>query len=503
MNGSRRAIAGLLLGAAALTACGTTVRSSVTTGSTQSGAGDVSGIAPANANGAVPAGVTPVDSGTAKVTSDHSPGAHGVPSFDGGVSSAGAPAAVTLGPGVRADSVAIGLTIQSNNATVSSIAAAYNVQLPDTRAAYDALVSYINNHGGVGARKLRPIYYTYDSSASTADQIGQAACAHFTEDTSVFAALDAISVDSFNSCMQKRGRVMLPYGLYFGGEATWKRYPNVVAADGLPFNSAGKTLGDYLVRSGFLSKSTRVGAIVRSSADLAESYQKGFVPILARAGLKVTEAHYVRDPQAASDISGYTADISSAVLKFRSSGVDRVVFFDTGSYAALVFSQNAEQQGYRPHYGFMSLNSIVALQGSGSAAPRAQMTGAQGVSWEMNADGLATSRTRSGQQCDAIMKAAGIAATDAGTEASYLKTCQTFFLFKAAADLAGRSLNRDSFLASVDGFGSSFLATNTWNGLTQLSFGHHGGVSVYRPFAYREGCSCFAVSGAVQPVAAS
>jgi len=414
-----------------------------------------------------------------------------------------ATAGLSLGPGVDAKTITVGFTIQDNNATVSSIASTYNVQLADNRGAYEALVHYYNAHGGIDGKTLRPIYYTYDPTSGTADQIGQAACATFTEDHQIFAALDTFGSNAFNTCLQQRGRVMVQYGLYFGSRSTWTKYSNEVAADGLPLDDGGLILAEHLATSGFLSKSTHLGAIVRSSPDLTTAYKDGFVPALAKYGLKVDQTQYIRDAQAASDISGYTADISSAVLKFRSSGIDRVVFLDSGSYAATVFSQTAEQQHYRPRYGFSSLNSIVGLQGSNSTAPQQQLAGAQGVSWETQADGLAKTPTSSAKQCLAILKKGGVVPTDAGTEASYLKTCQTFFLFKAAADVAGTDLNRDTFINAIERLGSTYVATNTWDGMTHFGAGDRSGVSVYRPFDYHSNCSCFRVSGAIQSVGSS
>jgi hypothetical protein len=489
-----------------LTACGSTVTTTPASTSGEPGTlaqGSAQAEAAAGTGGLGPQPPAQSRAGsTAPGTTPSQPDSPQLPA--GGAPNTGSAAGVRVGPGVKTKTIDIGLTFQDNNATASSIASAYNVQLADNRGAYEALIRYINTHGGVAGRQLRPTYYTYDPTSGTGDQIGQAACAHFTEDADVFAALDPLSGSrAFDSCMQRRGRVMVEYGLYFGSRPRWETYPNQVAADGLPFDDGGRILAESLASTGFLTSTTPLGAVVRSSADLTYAYKNGFVPALAKRGLRVSQTQYIRDAQSSSDISGYTADISSAVLKFRSSGINRVVFFDTGSYAALVFSQNAEQQSYHPRYGFSSLNSIVALQGSGSAAPKQQMVGAQGVSWETHADGLSKARTRSAQQCIDILKAAGVIASDAGTEASYLKTCQTFFLFKAAADSAGRDLNRDTFVAAVERLGSSFVATNSWNGATRFGARDHSGVSVFRPFAYREACSCFVPSGGVQPVDAS
>ena len=490
-----------LLVAALTTACGSTVQMTSRTGygdltaSSPGAAGSVLGPGQSSPDGSSPAGV-PAGSGASGAPV--AGGADVVPPGSDGASLG------RLGPGVSAKTITIGLTVQQNSAAVSSIASTYNVQLADNAGAYAALVAWVNKHGGVGGRTLKPVWFSYDPTSGNGDQLGQAACSRFTEDSQVFAALDTFNGSStFNQCMQQRGRLMLQYGLYFGTRASWQRYSNEVSAEGLPLDDAGRLLADHLSSTGFLSRTTKVGAIVRGSADLKAAYEQGFVPALARHGLKVEQAQVVRDAQDSSELAGYTTDISSAVLKFQSLGIDRVVFFDSGSYAALVFSQTADKQQYHPRYGFTSLNSVVALSGSGSAAPQDQMVGAQGISWETNADGLQTTRTTSATLCLSILRAAGITPSDAGTEASYLKTCQTFFLFRAAAEKAGPELTRDSFLAAVEGLGSSFVGTNTWGGATRFGPDDHSGASVFRPFAYDPGCSCFAVSGPARPVGAS
>jgi len=494
MRSTRRVCATLAI-AALLAACGSTVQATST-----STVGEP-GLSPGTSTGSAvqpEQGGTPVGSGTTTRpigSAAPQPGIADVPG-PGGLASG-----VRLGPGVDATTIRVGFTIQDNNATVSALASTYNVGLADNRGAYEALVRYVNAHGGVAGRKLSPVFHTYDPTDGTGDQIGQAACARFTEDAQVFAAVDAMfGSGAFNSCMQQRGRLMLQYGLFFGSSSAWRKYPNQVAAEGLPYDDAGRILADQLARTGFLSRTTRLGAVVRNSHEMTEAYQQGFVAALTRLGLKVEQTHFVRDSQSSSDISGYTSDISSAVLKFSSSGINRVVFFDPGSYAALVFTQTADKQQYRPRYGFTSLNAIVTLAGENGTAPREQMVGAEGVSWEIIADGLTKSRTPSARRCLAILREADIVPTDAATEGSYLKTCQAFFLFKTAADAAGRGLNRDTFIAAVERLGSSFESTNTWDGRTAFGPGDHSGASVFRPFAYREACSCFQVSGPAQKV---
>jgi hypothetical protein len=495
---STRRVGALLVGLFVLTACGSTVQYSGSIASNDLG---------------LPSGQSTPGASNELETGPGSSGQQTMPtaarvvqampsSAAGQVDAAGRPvtvAATALGPGVSATSIRVGFTIQQNSAAVSSIASTYKVQLPDNRAADAALVNYVNAHGGVAGRKLLPTYFSYDPSSGNADTIGQAACASFTQDKQVFAALDAfVPNNTFNSCMQKAGRLMLEYGLWFGSSSSWARYRNEVAADGLPFDQSATLLAEHLASTGFLSSSTKLGVLVRSSADLTEAYSRGFVPALTRLGLKVDQTVYMRDAQAESDISGYTSDISSAVLKFASNGINRVVFFDTGSYSALVFSQTAQQQRYHPLYGLTSLNGIVTFDGNSSYA--SQMTGAQGISWETNADGMTKTPTHSAQRCLAILKAASIDTSNTTTDASYLETCQTFFLFKAAGDAAGATLNRGTFLNAVENLGSTFESTNTWGGATRFDAQHHSGVAMYRPFVYDQSCSCFVVSGPARPV---
>jgi hypothetical protein len=489
----------IVVGVALMTACGSTVQYA---GSARGGGlGDAPGnqglqdpgLAGPQSPGGRPLSPGAVGGTQGPVTSGQTPGGRGTTPT--------APSGLSLGPGVTAKTIRVGFSIQENNATVNSLAATYNVQLPDTRGAYEALVAYLNAHGGVAGRKLQPVYHSYDPTSGNADQLGEETCAAFTQDASVFAALDTPSgSNTYRSCMQKRGRLMLQAGLYFGSQPSWQQYPNQVAADGLPLDQGGTLLARHLVGTGFLSRSTKIGALVRSSADLKHAYQQGFVKTLATLGLNVAQAQFIQDPQDASQIGGYTSEISSAVLKFQSSGVDRVVFFDVGSYSALVFAQTADKQQYHPRYGFSSMNSITALTGSSTTAPKGQLVGAQGVSWIPQADGLPAGLTPNARLCLAILKKAGITPADSGTEGAYLQTCQTIFLFRAAADAAGANLNRDTFIRAAEGLGSAFQGTNTWDGLSRFGADDHSGVSVFRPFAYDESCSCFRVTGPVRSV---
>src|SRR5690349_22550034 len=72
------------------------------------------------------------------------------------------------------------------------------------------------------------------------------------------------------------------------------------------------------------------------------------------------------------------AQISSAVLKFRSDGVTHVLIWDDNGVATLFFMQQADNQGYRPRYGINSGNNMQVVA---QVVSKSQLTGATGIGW--------------------------------------------------------------------------------------------------------------------------
>jgi hypothetical protein len=74
---------------------------------------------------------------------------------------------------------------------------------PDVGPAIRALASYANAHGGLGGRKLIPIYRFDDGSGSWSANY-QAACEALTEDNHVFAVVSSVTApqtEEFASCL--------------------------------------------------------------------------------------------------------------------------------------------------------------------------------------------------------------------------------------------------------------------------------------------------------------
>ena len=57
---------------------------------------------------------------------------------------------------------------------------------------YQALVNYVNDHGGLLGKDIKPVYYSINPLAEMGGggSVDQAMCSDFTQDNHVFAVMD-------------------------------------------------------------------------------------------------------------------------------------------------------------------------------------------------------------------------------------------------------------------------------------------------------------------------
>ena len=178
------------------------------------------------------------------------------------------------------------------------------------------------------------------------------------------------------------------------------------------------------------------------------------------------------------------------MLRFRTVGVNRVLFLASQSPIPFTFTAAAEQQGYRPRYGVTSADFPNFLA---TNVPAAQLEGAGGIGWTRSLDlpGQAWPDVASWERCMRIMRPAGF------TEAAFGFGCDPFWLLQTA-------LNRSSvvstagFRAAIDGladaitFGSGFA--------TRFRPGEAMAVAGYRELSFNGECRCWFYSSPVRAV---
>lgn len=412
------------------------------------------------------------------------------------------------GLGVSKGAVNVGLTYTVNaDAAQESLGSSF--QVGDTKSYLDALVAHVNRTGGVKGRKLQPVFYEDDAtSGDTQDSRDQARCAFYTQDNEVFAVLDSSARENFLSCIGKRSMNIGGFEVAGYNEADFVRHPYFFNVNTLTGEKQYRGLVASLVRQKwFTGWDTDAGAPGTGKAvvgvlsvdfpQITVVTDKILLPGLARAGHQVDPDNVVRlrNPRSSAETGQVVSEIQNAVLRFRANGVTHVIIMDNAGGVTFFFSQGAEGQRYRPRYGVTTANALQGLVESGQMAVE-QARGALGLGYVPLSDlpdkdnpadrGPYTNATRKG--CLKIYSDAGIAFGDSNSEQVALGFCDKVLFFRLAASKVDGPLNRDTFRASVESLGDSFVASP----LQVSRFGpdrHYGIVRGY-DMRFDDRCSC-------------
>jgi hypothetical protein len=267
--------------------------------------------------------------------------------------------------------------------------------------------------------------------------VQQAACSRFTEDTRVDAAISYLpNMQLFEQCLAQR-KVFVVRS-YYGGrsdKAIAALGTSVRQPGGMSIENGSVALIDELGRRDYW-KGRKVGWFLPDDADHAGLESSAKVKAaLARYGVSgVTTSRY-----SPTDVQAGARAGQSAVLRFASAGIDRVIL--TGLGSTTYFMQAASSQNYVPGY---AINTDV----DPSATPlgvtdEKQLKAIAGVGWQPATDiGLGQVGTRSAGQkeCVAAMTKGGQStASDAAATVAML-ICDGFFFLDYAADRAGGSV---------------------------------------------------------------
>jgi hypothetical protein len=271
----------------------------------------------------------------------------------------------------------------------------------------------------------------------------------------------------------------------YGGLLKW---PNQLD----PNNYTG--IIDRFVAQGFFTPSTRIG-LMRSDTEATRHISDQVIkPALAAHGLKLTDEAASTPNDSASGIGEPASQISSAVLRFRTDLIDRVMFLGGTSSGGFFFMPQAESQGYRPRYFLTSWDMPYFLSAN---VPKAQLANAVGIGWETGVDvddGHVPPANQAKAECLAAMRRAGQTITDRDVEAFMTGYCDAFQLLRAG--LAGaKDVTPEALTAGIERLGSGFQPAQTFS--VRFGPGRHAGVSSYRDLSFDAGCGCFQYGASV------
>jgi hypothetical protein len=308
--------------------------------------------------------------------------------------------------------------------------------------------------------------------------------------------------------MQSRGSFNIADGgITDTAASTYKRFPYYVELSTLNLDRAAAIEPRILKDEGYFSgwdatlgqpaqTKAKVGIITYDFPTFSHAVEQVMVPALRVLG-------HAPDPQdirkvtwlqSNSDAGALAAAVSSAVLRFRQDGVTHVIILDERALITLLFIREADSQRFRPRYGLNSTNGAQVLVTGGNLNPE-QLNGALGMGWYPQFDVAAADNPDDGpysnnarRKCIALMKAKGFTFEDANAQAVALGGCNNLYFLQQVINAVNGPLNRDTFLAAVNGLGTRFENAETF--LNRFSATQHDGVAAVRQWKWDSGCSC-------------
>jgi hypothetical protein len=408
-----------------------------------------------------------------------------------GAASQPASTPLSLGPGVTATSVSIGILHDGKTADHGAQFGAKGLASGDMLAMQKAVAAYINAHGGVAKRRIELVPYDVAGGGSA-----QAICTAWTEDHHVFAGVNPggqITSDTMAGCMAKHRSVFVQSPFVPGDAAFFKQFaPYYYTPRSFESVTMGRDFVVGLADQGYFQGDHKIGLAYYDLPAHRAAIARGLVPALKQRGLSLKATAAIHYPASDSESGDTISAIQGAVLKFASEGIDRVMFLDTGAGVSFFFIQSANSQGYHPKYGLESGSHPQFLAENFDAA---SLAGSIGVGWVPPADlspsGLPATPARA--LCRQIMNDAGHPAKSSQDSLLQFDICSIFFFLKAGLDAAAApspsgfreamSSLGDVPAASASSLGDGFGPDKPW------------GTRYYSALAYVAGCSCFRYRG--------
>lgn len=405
-------------------------------------------------------------------------------SDDGGRTSA--PVISTPGTGAQDHTpISVGFVVSKINAT----SFVPGLSTGDQEQQAKIVVANINATGGLNGHPIAANYYGVSATAATT--WGQDACASFTQDHhSRFVIANAGDPAGLLApCLAKAGVSFIDDGYAVDSSLAKSIAGHMYLPGGWVEDRLMRTQLAALKGQGFLKAGDKVGVLLYDDAISHRVLSNVVLPGLAAMGIK--------DVQTAATPSGSALNMSGPALKFKASGVTRVICIE---FSPLFFMTAAQQQGYHPRYAvYSNFGPAVLLQ---SSAPKQQLHGAGGFGFSPQYDvdtahspgPVSANETR----CFTAMKQGGADTSTPTIRALVLWFCDAGFFLQAAVKRSGD--------VSTTGLSAGARALTDYRSAvtfrSDLTSGRPDGASAYRDLAFKDDCSCFQYTSGLKPATA-
>ncbi len=397
-------------------------------------------------------------------------------------------------PGVTGDSITVGLSLTDSSASVNT--GAKQVGQGEEKIQADAVIAYLNAHGGIAGHKVVPVYKVHNSTETNAATGFQADCAAFTEDNQVFMAYSTRAfatgaVGPLANCLAKHRTIFLLDTNSAQDDKAFKQWAPQVYAPNLLAADRAKAYVETVAAQGYFDPGAKVG-LISFDEPAAHTMVDAVTAALKDKQVPVADTQLITPFTDQAGFGQASAQVASMVLRFKSAGIDHVMFVATYGSAGFLFPTQAETQHYRPRYALSTMDFPQVITAN---APKPQLARAVGAGWDpgWDVDVAQDPGDNSAQtQCLGIMRDAGVAPDQRAAVRRALGICDALFFLKAglekAAQLTPQGL-RDA--VGKPDFTYPSAVTHTVSFVNRRS----DGVAAVRGLTYGGSCGCFSYAG--------
>jgi hypothetical protein len=395
----------------------------------------------------------------------------------------------TMGPGVTADEIVIGIGIADDANTVNEAnLGTSGLTQGDTERYYEVMGKAINEAGGIAGRKVRYSIFRFSNSNTNSSQNEQEACAHWTQDDRAFTVMFSYGTN-FLSCAQQNQLSTTFSGLTYSDDQIYATYPTHIEHSAMSLTRQMVNLPKGLVAEKYFDAGYKLGIITYDQPTSARAVDDTLVPELTRLGHKVTDIRRISYLESTNDVGKLTAEMQSAILSFKSDDITHVIIVDEKGVLTLLATAAAENQNYHPRYGLNSQNGLTVLA---SQVPPGQFNRAVGIGWfpQLDVPERELPPNADRERCLATFKKHGAEPANANNAGVMVGICERMNFIKAAVEAGGPDITAESFARGAELLGSSFPSAL---GLGNNVFGpgRHAGAGYYRHVRYDSACTCF------------
>jgi hypothetical protein len=384
----------------------------------------------------------------------------------GGVSTSACKQVIKIGVSYSSDEGTAFGAFGGNAATAANT----NAYVAQEEALDDRMATYINSTGGLAGCQIALGFHDYHILGSDGfSGETQSECSDFAEDQKVFAVINTIEeTGALIPCLAEH-HVVDFFGsiVYQPSPADFQQYHGYLYQ---PDSMTSYRFGPYiqlLAKVGYFGSGAKVGILLADDGSGHNQYLVNdlWTPALKAMGITPVVFTYTNGNGSSSSIANESSAFSSAVLEFKTQGVNHVIMTPDGGNAVFLFPPQAQSQSFTPRYAMTTASGAAAWT---EATPQEQAN-AVDVSYstadvEANANGAdmtqmntnPTSSTRS--TCLSIYT--GHMPSGSQPQAQY-QLCDDFLLMQAALKGAA-AVTPATLLAGMNRIGSSFALAGAY-----------------------------------------